>query len=304
MKALVTGGAGFIGSHLTDALVRAGAAVHVIDNLSTGFKYNVHPDAVLHELDINSDAAMQIIKQVKPDVVFHMAAQVDVQHSVADPAFDSSVNIVGTIRLMMACRQAEVGKLVFSSTSAVYGDSNKERNAEDAVTAPISYYGLSKLTGENYIRLFHEMCGLRYTILRYSNVYGPRQNASGEGGVVSIFMNKLKQALPLYVNGSGNQTRDFIYVQDVVQANLAAIHQGDQETINISTGLRTSINNLIQIIKLIHGQNVEIIYGPERPGDIMDSCLDNTKASQRLGWRPACSLFEGLSNTYQHVQMK
>ncbi|WP_336788689.1 NAD-dependent epimerase/dehydratase family protein [Paenibacillus sp. MMO-177] len=301
MKALVTGGAGFIGSHLTDALVQSGADVHVIDNLSTGFKSNVHPDAVFHELDINSDAAMQIIKQVRPDIVFHMAAQVDVQRSVTDPAYDSSVNIVGTIRLMKACQQAEVGKLVFSSTSAVYGDANKERNLEDAVAAPISYYGLSKLTGENYIRLFHKMHGLPYTILRYSNVYGPRQNASGEGGVVSIFMSKLKQGLPLHVNGSGNQTRDFIYVQDVVQANLAAIHQGDQETINISTGLRTSINNLIHMIKLIHGQNVEITYGPERPGDIMDSCLDNAKANQRLGWRPASSLFEGLSQTYLHV---
>ncbi|ACT02786.1 NAD-dependent epimerase/dehydratase family protein [Paenibacillus sp. JDR-2] len=302
MKALVTGGAGFIGSHLTDALVQSGAVVHVIDNLSTGFIHNVHPEAVLHELDINSDEALQIIKQVKPDIVFHMAAQVDVQCSVADPAFDSLVNIVGTIRLMMACRQAEVGKLVFSSTSAVYGDANKERNSEDAVTAPISYYGLSKLTGENYIRLFHKMYGLPYTILRYSNVYGPRQNASGEGGVVSIFMNKLKQGHPLHVNGSGNQTRDFIYVQDVVQANLAAIHHGDQETVNISTGLRTSINNLIHMVKLIHGQNVDIAYGPERPGDIMDSCLDNTKANQLLGWRPASSLFEGLSQTYQHAE--
>ncbi|WP_435164252.1 NAD-dependent epimerase/dehydratase family protein [Paenibacillus glycanilyticus] len=304
MKALVTGGAGFIGSHLTDALVQSGAVVHVIDNLSTGFRHNVHPEAVLHELDMNSDEAMQTIKQVRPDIVFHMAAQVDVQRSVADPAFDASINIVGTIRLMMACRQAEVGKLVFSSTSAVYGDANKERNLEDAVTAPISYYGLSKLTGENYIRLFHKMYGLPYTILRYSNVYGPRQNATGEGGVVSIFMNKLKQGLPLHVNGSGNQTRDFIYVQDVVQANLAAIHHGDQETVNISTGLRTSINNLIHMIKLIHGQNVDIHYGPQRPGDIMDSCLDNTKANQLLGWRPASSLFEGLSQTYQHVPMK
>ncbi|KQO18630.1 NAD-dependent epimerase/dehydratase family protein [Paenibacillus sp. Leaf72] len=302
MKALVTGGAGFIGSHLTDMLIQSGAVVHVIDNLSTGSKNHVHPAAILHVEDINSDACSKIIEHVRPDVVFHLAAQVDVQRSMADPAFDSTVNIVGTIRLLKACEQAKVSKIIFSSTSATYGDSNNERHEEEAIPAPISYYGLSKHASESYIRLFHRMYGINYTILRYSNVYGPRQSYTGEGGVVAIFLNKLNKGLPVLVHGSGDQTRDFIYVQDVVKANMAAIHQGEQETINISTGLRTSINNLIHMMKMIHGQDAQITYGTERPGDIMDSCLDNSKAERVLGWRPMSSLFEGLTQSYQQYR--
>jgi UDP-glucose 4-epimerase len=298
MKAFVTGGAGFIGSHLVDTLVEGGADVHVIDNLSTGLKDQVHLAAKLHIEDINSDTIYKIMEKIRPDVVFHMAAQVDVQQSIADPDFDATVNIVGTIQLLKACKQAGVSKIIFSSTSAVYGDSNNNRMTEEAVPAPISYYGLSKLVAENYIRLFHELNGINYTILRYSNVYGPRQTAKGEGGVVAIFRSKLKKGLPLLVHGSGNQSRDFIYVQDVVRANIAAIHQGNLETINISTGLRTTINNVVNMLKMIHGPHLEIIHGSERPGDIMDSCLDNNKSERLLGWRPKGSLLEGLMQTY------
>ncbi|MFF2089580.1 NAD-dependent epimerase/dehydratase family protein [Paenibacillus sp. NPDC058174] len=300
MKALVTGGAGFIGSHLVNSLIQRGDEVHVIDNLSTGNKIQVNPAATLHVEDINSEASCTIIETVRPDVIFHMAAQVDVQLSLADPAFDSSVNIVGTVRLLKACQQAGVNKIIFSSTSAVYGETNDERNWENNTPAPISYYGLSKYSGERYIRLFHQLYGMNYTILRYSNVYGPLQSAKGEGGVVAIAMNKLAKGLPLLVHGDGEQTRDFIYVQDVVHANIAAIDQGHLETINISTGLRTSINSLMHTVKTIHGGNVDIHYDAERAGDIRDSCLDNAKAAQILGWRPQVSLTEGLTYTCQH----
>ncbi|WP_053371887.1 NAD-dependent epimerase/dehydratase family protein [Paenibacillus sp. FJAT-27812] len=300
MKALVTGGAGFIGSHLTDMLIESGAEVHIIDNLSTGSKNHVNPAAKLHVVDINHDMASKIIETERPDVVFHMAAQVDVQRSITDPAYDSKVNIVGTVQLINACKKAGVGKIIFSSTSAVYGVSKNGRNTEDTPPAPISYYGLSKSTCESYFRLFHAMDGINFTILRYSNVYGPRQTSKGEGGVVAIFMNNLKKGHPLFVHGSGNQNRDFIYVQDVVRANIAAINQGDRETINISTGQRTSINNLVHLLNMIHEPSFEVVHGPERPGDIMDSCLDNAKAEHILGWRPKGSLFEGLKQTYQY----
>ncbi|OME87868.1 UDP-glucose 4-epimerase [Paenibacillus sp. FSL A5-0031] len=302
MKALVTGGAGFIGSHLTDMLIDSGAEVHIIDNLTTGSIKNVNPAATLHIEDINSDSSSQIIQTVKPDVVFHMAAQVDVQRSIADPAFDANVNIVGTVQLIHVCKQAGVGKIIFSSTSAVYGVSKKERASEDALPSPISYYGLSKHASECYIRLFHELNGINYTILRYSNVYGPRQTAKGEGGVIAIFMSNLHKGLPLFVHGSGNQNRDFIFVQDVVRANIAACRQGNQETINISTALPTSINNLVHRLNMIHGSAIDVAHGPERPGDIMDSCLDNLKAEQILAWRPKVSLIEGLTQTYEYYR--
>ncbi|MFF2479858.1 NAD-dependent epimerase/dehydratase family protein [Paenibacillus sp. NPDC058071] len=300
MKCLVTGGAGFIGSHLTDALIGIGAEVHVVDNFSTGFRRWVNPAAVLHHEDITSDSFIRMVEQIKPDVVFHMAAQVDVQRSVADPAYDANINVVGTVRLLSACRQAGVRKVIFSSTSAVYGDSVHNRLKETTAPAPISYYGLSKQAGEQYIRLFHALYGLNYTILRYSNVFGPRQTAKGEGGVVAIFMNKLQQGQPLHIHGNGNQTRDFIYVQDVVQANLAAIDHGDQQTINISTSLRTSVNNLAQLIRTLHGKPVAIEYGPARQGDILNSCLSNDKARQLLKWQPTSSLAEALIETYRH----
>lgn len=299
MKALVTGGAGFIGSHLTDELIANGAEVHIIDNLSTGLKQNLQPSAKLYIDDLRSDTCYELIKRIKPDFVFHLAAQVDVQRSIMDPNFDATININGTIRLVAACKQAGVKKMIFASSSAVYGESNQKRISEDSDPAPISYYGLSKCVAENYIRLYHQLNSFNYSILRFSNVFGPRQTANGEGGVIAIFMNRVKNGLPLTVHGSGNQTRDFIFVKDVARANIAAIRHGDHETINVSTGLRTSINNLVHMIKMIHGSSVEVIYGPERSGDIFDSCLDNTKAEQILGWRPKGSLFEGISQTYR-----
>ncbi|MBB6638396.1 NAD-dependent epimerase/dehydratase family protein [Cohnella thailandensis] len=301
MKALVTGGAGFIGSHLADALRLGGAEVHIIDNLSSGLREQVHPSARLHEEDITMENISDLIQAIRPDVLFHLAAQIDVQSSIANPAQDSNTNVVGTLRILQACKQSGVRKLVFSSTSAVYGEGSQYPKDESMATSPISFYGLSKDTAEKSIRLFHRLSGLPYTILRYSNVYGPRQTSRGEGGVISVFMNKLKQNLPLTVHGTGEQTRDFIYVQDIVEANLAAVRKGDGQTVNISTGRRTSINQLVDLLKRIHEPELGVEHSPARAGDIRDSCLDNRLAERVLEWSPRSSLIEGLKQTYRSI---
>ncbi|WP_282942384.1 NAD-dependent epimerase/dehydratase family protein [Paenibacillus sp. RC67] len=300
MKAVVTGGAGFIGSHLVEALVDQNHEVHVIDNLSTGQLSHVHPSAYLHIENIYRKESSAIIEKVKPDIVFHLAAQVDVQRSIQDPNEDADINIGGTIRLLSACKEASVRKIIFSSSCAVYGDVSQQKIQESMAVNPISYYGLSKSAGESYIRLFRQLYGLEYTILRYSNVYGPRQTAKGEGGVIAIFMNKLKQDLSLFVHGDGEQTRDFIYVKDIVNANLAAISSGADQLVNVSTGSATSVNQLVSTLQQVHDKPIEINHGPERSGDIKHSCLDNKKAESVLGWTPSTGLFQGLVDTYQY----
>jgi UDP-glucose 4-epimerase len=298
MKAIVTGGAGFIGSHLVETLISDGAKVHVLDNFISGHLEYVHPHAVIHNNDICSIEAKQIILREKPDVVFHLAAQADVGRSIQEPKYDANVNINGTINILEACREASVKKIIFPSTSGVYGSLQKDLISEEDLAIPISYYGLSKLTAESYIRLFHQLYGLSYTILRYGNVYGPRQTAKGEGGVVAVFLERIKKGMPLSIHGDGEQTRDFIYVKDVVQANIASIDQGDQETFHVSTALKTSINQLSKMLIQIHGSELDTIYTCARTGDIKHSCLDNKKAHQLLSWNPKIDIFQGLIQTY------
>ncbi|WP_018131677.1 NAD-dependent epimerase/dehydratase family protein [Effusibacillus pohliae] len=301
MKAIVTGGAGFIGSHLVEALVAEGALVHVIDNLATGHREWVNPQAVLHVLDVGDAETRELIVREQPDVVFHLAAQVDVQRSIREPDYDASVNILGTINVLEACCQASVKKLVYASSCAVYGDCGTELIREEQPTCPISFYGISKLTPESFIRLFHQMHRLQYTILRYANVYGPRQTPKGEGGVVAIFLDRIKRGMPLQIHGDGEQTRDFVYVKDVVRANLAAIGKGDNQIIHVSTAARTSINQLVDYLKDIHGADIPVEYWPERPGDIRNSCLANRKAYEQLGWQPEYGIRQGLAETYSFV---
>jgi UDP-glucose 4-epimerase len=298
MKALVTGGAGFIGSHLVNSLVSAGADVHVIDNLSTGHPDYVHPHAVLHVLDVASQDAKEVIQNVQPDVVFHQAAQVDVQRSIREPNYDANVNIVGTINLLEACSLASVKKFIYASSCAVYGDLEVDLITEENPAQPISFYGISKLTPESFIRLFHKMYGLSYTILRYANVYGPRQTPKGEGGVIAIFLNRLKHGMPLTVYGDGEQTRDFVYVKDVVSANLAAVNHGHQEVFHVGTAVSTSVNQLVELLSNLHGSPIPVVYEPERKGDIRHSCLDNRKARQKMGWSPQNSIVDGLRESY------
>ncbi|OVE34515.1 UDP-glucose 4-epimerase [Priestia aryabhattai] len=298
MKAVVTGGAGFIGSHLVEELIRQDFNVHIIDNLISGKYDNIHPLATLHIEDICSDKAKQIILDEKPDVVFHLAAQADVSRSIQDPQYDADVNVQGTINLLEACRDASVNKFIFASTSAVYGNLQKELITEQDLTLPVSYYGLSKLTAESYVRLFHYLYGLQYTILRYGNVYGPRQTPKGEGGVVAVFLERLKKGLSFNIHGDGEQTRDFIYVKDIVQANIAAIEKGNQEIVHASTTKKTSVNDLLKNLEYIHGSNIDVVYTEGRPGDIKHSCLDSKKARQLLNWSSKVSVLEGLKETY------
>ncbi|MCK2008758.1 NAD-dependent epimerase/dehydratase family protein [Peribacillus sp. Aquil_B8] len=304
MKAIVTGGAGFIGSHLVEELILNGAEVHVLDNMISGHKEYVHPNAIIHTEDICSEAAVQIIAREKLDVVFHLAAQADVSRSIIEPQYDADVNINGTINILRACHESSVSKLIFSSTSGVYGNLQRELISEDDPTGPISYYGLSKLTAESYIRLFHQLYGLPYTILRYGNVYGPRQTAKGEGGVVAVFLEKLKKGMPLSIHGDGEQTRDFIYVKDIVHANIASVNRGNQETIQVSTAQKTSVNQLLEMLTQIHGSKVSTLHSAARTGDIKHSCLDNRKARQSLNWYPKTDIFQGLSETYSFSSKK
>jgi UDP-glucose 4-epimerase len=304
MKAVVTGGAGFIGSHLVDELIASGATVHVIDNLSTGLREHVNPKAILHVLDICSPETKELIVRVQPDVVFHLAAQVDVQRSIREPDYDVHVNIVGTVNMLEASCQVPVKKIVFASSCAVYGNLQTPLIEESDETEPISIYGTSKLTSESFIRLFHQIYGIPYTILRYANVYGPRQNAKGEGGVVAIFLDRIQKGLPLIIHGDGEQTRDFVFVKDVVTANLAAVHKGNQETIQVSTSARTSINRLVELLQNLHGTGIRVIHDEERPGDIRHSCLDHKKALRLLNWSPQYDISRGLKESFSHGKNK
>ncbi|MEC1072097.1 NAD-dependent epimerase/dehydratase family protein [Priestia megaterium] len=302
MKAIVTGGAGFIGSHLVEELIIKGFEVHIIDSMISGKQENIHPLATLHVEDICSKQAKQVILQEKPNVVFHLAAQADVSRSINDPQYDADVNIKGTINILEACRDASVDKIIFASTSAVYGELQKDLITETDPTVPISYYGLSKLTAESYIRLFFHLYGLSYTILRYGNVYGPRQTPKGEGGVVAVFLDRLNKGTVLNIHGDGEQTRDFIYVKDVVQANIAAIDKGHQETIHASTTQRTSVNHLLRELGKIHGSKININHTEGRPGDIKHSCLDSKKAHKLLEWNSQVSILNGLTKTYSFLK--
>ncbi|MFC5468831.1 NAD-dependent epimerase/dehydratase family protein [Cohnella suwonensis] len=299
MKAIVTGGAGFIGSHLVERLLKDGYVVHVIDDMSSGSINYVHSDATLHILDIRSKNCRHLIVREKPDVVFHLAAQADVQRSIQEPGFDADVNICGTLNVLEACRDGSVSKFVFASTCAVYGGIEKELLTEEDPTSPISYYGISKLTAESYIRSFHRLYGLPYTILRFANVYGPRQTPKGEGGVVSVFAGQILNGSPLRIHGDGEQTRDFVHVSDVVRANAAAVMQGHQETIHVSTGTRTAVNELVRILSHLKGVPIPVMHTSSKDGDIRNSCLDNKKAFRLLRWKPQIDLYGGLQQLLQ-----
>jgi UDP-glucose 4-epimerase len=300
MKALVTGGAGFIGAHLARELLERQWEVHVIDDLSTGHASKIPLGATLHQMDIRQPEVEERIVQIRPDIVFHLAAQADVQRSIKEPDTDAAINITGTARILKACATAQARKLIFSSTSAVYGELSKDKITEGDSPQPISFYGMSKWAGEQYLEVFRRLHGLPYTVLRYGNVYGPGQTAKGEGGVIALFMEKLVRNEPLRIHGDGGQTRDFIYVKDVVAANLAAVNAGDGDTFQISTGNTTSVNQIAQLLKELHPAEVPVEHGPARPGDIRHSCLDSAKAQKHLHWQPSVSFRQGLAETYRH----
>lgn len=297
LKVLVTGGAGFIGSHTVDVLVENGFNVLAIDNLCTGKKKNINPKASFVNLDVNNKEVEQIFSKFQPDILIHLAAQVKVSQSISDPYKDAMDNIMGTIRLLSYCDKYSVKKVIFASSAAVYGENNQLPLNESSIISPVSFYGVSKFTCEAYIRLFNHYKNIQYTILRYSNVYGPRQTADAEGGVVSTFLNHIIENKPLVIYGDGEQTRDFIYVKDLAKANMAAITKGNNEIINISTESSTSINQLFSMCKDILKSNIIPKYESARAGDIPHSLLENRKARDLLSWKPSYTLVEGLTET-------
>ncbi|ENQ3079590.1 NAD-dependent epimerase/dehydratase family protein [Bacillus cereus] len=297
MKVLVTGGAGFIGSHIVESLLENNVETVVVDNLTTGYKENIPPQATFYYFDIRDPNIDKIFMIEKPDFVIHQAAQVSVQESIKQPFYDCSENVMATINILQSCIKYNVKKMIYASTAAVYGDPKYLPVDENHPLNPVSFYGLSKLTSETYIQLFAKLYGLKYTILRYSNVYGARQNADGEAGVISIFIDRLLKDVNPIIYGDGKQTRDFIFVKDVAHANFLALTNEDNQICNISSNQQTSVNELISVICSLMKRKENQIYKDERPGDIVHSYLLNDKARKHLKWQPTFSLPQGLEET-------
>jgi UDP-glucose 4-epimerase len=303
VKVLVTGGAGFIASHIVDAYVERGHEVVVFDDLSTGQKSNLNPKATVHQVDIANANAVKLIEQIKPDLLNHHAAQMDVRHSVADPQFDARVNILGFINLLEACKNAGTKKVIFASSGgAVYGEQDIFPAPEEHSTRPSSPYGVSKRTGELYLSYYHQAFGLPYIALRYANVYGPRQSNKGEAGVVAIFISLLLAGKSPVINGDGKQTRDYVYVGDVVNANVAALTSPYVGEINIGTGVETDVVTLFQSLRQGAGSKLEARHGPAKIGEQRRSCLAAQRAADIFGWRPQVSLREGLERTIAYYR--
>ncbi|MCI0798734.1 MAG: SDR family oxidoreductase [Chloroflexi bacterium] len=301
--ALVTGGAGFIGSHLVDRLVSQGFRVVVIDNLSTGKLKNLNPAATFHHIDITNKSVVEVFQREQPDLVFHLAAQASVSVSTKDPIQDSDINVMGTLRLLEAARRCGIEKFIYSSTGgALYGEPQYTPCDENHPIVPLSPYALSKYVGELYLQLYHRLYLLNYTTLRYGNVYGPRQEPHGEAGVVAIFTQAMLEGKQPQIFGDGNQERDFVYIDDVVEANLAAIERGDADAFNIGTGEKTSVNRIFESIQSIIKYRWGPEHGPARPGEVYQISLDGSKAARELGWTPQATLEEGLGQTVEYFR--
>ncbi len=302
MKVLVTGGAGFIGSNIVDRLIADGHEVAVVDNLATGRRSNINPEASFHEISITDAEALQnAFEAERPDVVNHHAAQMDVRRSVREPQFDAETNIIGTINVIEAARAVGARKLIFASSGgAIYGEADVIPTPEDAERNPISHYGASKLAGEVYFELYHRLYELPYTILRYANVYGPRQNPHGEAGVNAIFANMMLRGERPTIFGTGEKTRDYVYVGDVVEANVLALEAGSGEVFNIGTGVQTTDREVYDAVAAAVGFDEEPIFGEERPGDVRHSCVDPSKAKRLLGWEPNVEFRDGVGRTVEY----
>ena len=303
MKVLVTGGAGFIGSHIVDQLLAEGHQVVVVDDLSTGSLDNVNPQASFVRLSVLDGELLGLFAREKFDAALHLAAQTIVGSSLEHPDIDARVNVLGTLQVLEGCRQHGVERIIFASTAAVYGDTADLPVPEEAPGQPASFYGLSKLTAERYIQMYHALYGLNYLILRYANVFGERQGDRGEGGVVSIFAGCLCRNNRLNIYGDGGQTRDFVYVGDVAAANVAAVTTPQTNRIlNISSQTETSVNELASLFAEIAGEAACPAYHPARSGDILRSTLRNREACAALDWQPRIGLREGLERTYKALR--
>ncbi len=299
MKVLVTGGAGFIGSHVADLLIGQGYDVHVLDNLSSGSLENVAEAAVFHRLDIRSQEVEKLFAKERFDILIHHAAQMDVRRSVRSPGFDADVNIVGLLNLMEAGRNNGLKKVVFASTGgAIYGEPAHAPQSEEHPLRPVSPYGVSKLAGEKYLGFYAAQYGIAHVALRYANVYGPRQNPHGEAGVVAIFAQRLLGSGQPVINGDGLQTRDYIFVSDVAEANLAAInYRGRSEVINIGTGRETDVVTIFRYLRAAIGVSARAVHKDAKEGEQRRSVLSYEKARQLLDWTPRIPIEEGLATT-------
>ncbi len=294
----VTGGAGFIGSHVAEALLGAGHTVIIVDDLSSGRKENVPSGAEFHELDIRSREAAALLREAGVEILVHHAAQMDVRRSVADPRFDADVNIGGLLNLLEAGRRGGLRQVVFASTGgAIYGEQDVFPAAEDHPQRPVSPYGVSKLAGERYLYYYHHEYGLDTTCLRYANVYGPRQNPHGEAGVVAIFLDRLLRGERPTIHGDGLQTRDYVYVGDVVEANRAALGLDGFRTYNVGTGIETDVNTLYELLREAAGSGLEAVHGPAKPGEQRRSSISAEKIRRELGVAVGTPLAEGLRRT-------
>jgi UDP-glucose 4-epimerase len=304
LRTLITGGAGFIGSNVADRFVADGHEVAIVDNLVTGRRANLNPEARFFERDITDIAAMRAtFAEVRPEVVIHFAAQMDIRRSVADPGYDARNNIIGSLNLIQAAIETGVGKFIYASTGgAVYGEPDRLPVDETHPIAPISQYGISKHTVEHYLYLYNRLDGLRYTVLRYAIVYGPRQNPHGEAGVNAIFAGMMLRGETPTIFGDGTKTRDYVYVGDVVQANVLALTLGDGEIMNIGTGVQTTDQEVYDAVAAAVGFDKAAQYGEERKGEIRHIALDASKAKRILGWEPTVPFREGVRRNVEYVK--
>jgi UDP-glucose 4-epimerase len=298
VRVLLTGGAGFIGSYVAEHLLQSGHELAVVDDLSTGKRENVPKVAKFYEADIRSGCG-EIFRDFEPEALCHQAAQMDVRRSVREPDFDADVNVLGTLRLLKNCAEHGVKKVVFASTGgAVYGEQQEFPAPEDHPQYPVSPYGVSKLAGERYLHYYHVEFGLPYVALRYANVYGPRQDPHGEAGVVAIFCGNLARDRTSTINGGGEQTRDYVYVEDVARANALAVENDvPSGAYNIGTGLETSVKGLYELLLEISAKDLPPQHGPPKPGEQLRSCVDPALAGRAIGWQAQIGIHAGLEDT-------
>jgi len=303
LKVLVTGGAGFIGSHVVDSLVERGDEVVVVDNLSTGFMQNINLSAKFYELSVGDEKLAEVFERERPEIVSHHAAQIDLRKSVTEPIFDAQENILGSLNVILNSVRCGVKKFIYASSGgAVYGDPQYLPIDEDHPINPISQYGVSKHTVEHYLYLYARQHGLNHVILRYSNVYGPKQNPYGEAGVIAIFARRMLLGKRPTIFGQGEQTRDYTHVSDVVRANILATERGRNATYNIGTGVEASVKQVFDIIAEALSYEGSPIYAPAPQGEVQRCCLAWGTAQRELGWRPGFSLEEGILNTVEYFK--
>jgi UDP-glucose 4-epimerase len=305
-RALVTGGAGFIGSHVVDAYVRAGLDVAVVDNLATGSRANLDPTARLYEVDIRDGAALdRVFAAERPEIVSHQAAQASVSASMADPPRDAAINVLGSLNVLEACRKHGARKLIYAATGgAAVGEPKYLPVDEDHPVEPLSPYGASKHAVEHYVTLYRQTFGLDTTILRYANIYGPRQDPRGEAGVIAIFAGLMLTGQTPTINGTGEQERDYVYVGDVARANLLALDTGSGGMYNIGTGVSTSVNGLFDLLAELTGYGEPRRHGPALSGEVFRIYVTNERARRDLGWEPTVGLSEGLRLTVESIRAK